>query len=450
VWEKNEFLRLGRVRKEGYENMALGGGNFIAQNKVLPGAYINFVSLARMGAALSQRGSAAFALELDWGAEDEVFIVTNDEFIKNSMSIFGYDYSHEKMTGLRELFRNAQTLYAYRLGGLGADHAGCEFGAARYGGLRGNDLCVVITQNAGSFTVRTLIDGENGSKTEVDSQTVTNAAQLLDNDFVVWDDEAVLAATAGTPFTGGQNADVNFSSYQRFLSQIQSYYVNAAGVCSDDPKVNALFADFAKNIRDTAGIKLQCVVFDYPGDHEGVVNVKNCAELVYWVTGIIAGCAVNKSNLNKAYDGEYDIRADYSQSQLEDAIKAGQFTLHKVGDSLRVLADINSLTTICDEKGEAFKDNQTIRVIDQIAGDIAALFNNKYLGNVANDESGRVSLWADIVKHHEELARIRAIEDFSDEDVEVLPGDDKRSVVVRGRINVVNAMAQVYMTCVIS
>jgi len=424
--------------------MALGGGVFLAQNKTLPGAYVNFVSLARIGATLSERGSAAFALEMDWGVEGEVFVVSNEDFIKNSLVLFGYDYTHEKMKGLRELFRNAQTLYAYRLG-EGGEHAGCEFGAAKYAGERGNDLSIVITKSGNSFTVRTLLGG-----VEVDSQIVTAADELKDSDFVIWDEEATLAVTAGMPFEGGENAEISNSDYQKFLSKIESYSVNAIGVCSEDNKVNSLFAAFAKNIRDKVGVKLQCVVYNHAADHEGVVNVKNCSELTYWVTGIIAGCAVNKSNLNKAYDGELDIDSDLTQTQLEDAIKAGEFTLHKVGDTLRVLADINSLVTISDEKGEVFKDNQTVRVIDQIAGDIAALFNSKYLGNVANDDSGRVSLWADIVKHHEDLERIRAIEDFSDEDVEVLPGDDKRSVVVRDRINIVNAMAQVYMTCIIN
>ena len=36
--------------------MSLGGGSFISQNKVLPGAYINFVSAASASATLSDRG----------------------------------------------------------------------------------------------------------------------------------------------------------------------------------------------------------------------------------------------------------------------------------------------------------------------------------------------------------------------------------------------------------
>ena len=63
--------------------MALGGGTFTTQNKVLPGAYINFVSLAAANSTLSDRGIATMPLELDWGVENEVFEVTSADFQKN-------------------------------------------------------------------------------------------------------------------------------------------------------------------------------------------------------------------------------------------------------------------------------------------------------------------------------------------------------------------------------
>ncbi|MDE6111624.1 MAG: phage tail protein, partial [Eubacterium sp.] len=128
----------------------------------------------------------------------------------------------------------------------------------------------------------------------------------------------------------------------------------------------------------------------------------------------------------------------------------GEFTLHRVGNDVRVLEDVNSLVTVSDNKGEIFKDNQTIRVIDQIANDIAVLFNTKYLGVVPNDAAGRISLWSDIVKHHEQLQDIRAIEEFSDEDVTVAQGNSKKSVVVNDAVTVVNAMAKLYMTVTVS
>lgn len=63
--------------------MALGGGTFTVQNKELPGAYINFVSAASANAALSDRGIATVPLELDWGAEGEIFEVTNEDSVKD-------------------------------------------------------------------------------------------------------------------------------------------------------------------------------------------------------------------------------------------------------------------------------------------------------------------------------------------------------------------------------
>ena len=69
--------------------MALGGGSFISQNKVLPGAYINFVSAASASATLSDRGVVTMPLELDWGVEGEIFEVGVDDFQKNSMKYFG-------------------------------------------------------------------------------------------------------------------------------------------------------------------------------------------------------------------------------------------------------------------------------------------------------------------------------------------------------------------------
>ena len=73
--------------------MALGGGSFLVQNKVLPGSYINFVSAARASATLSDRGTATMPLELDWGVEGEIFEVTNEDFQKNSLKLFGYPYA---------------------------------------------------------------------------------------------------------------------------------------------------------------------------------------------------------------------------------------------------------------------------------------------------------------------------------------------------------------------
>ena len=434
--------------------MALGGGTFIAQNKVLPGAYINFVSVAAASATLSDRGIAAIGVELNWGVTGSIFEVTNGDFQKNSLKIFGYSYDNENLKGLRDLFANINTLLCYRLNGGGVK-ASNTFATAKYAGTRGNDLKIVIAKNADDDTkwdVSTVL-----GTSIMDTQTVASAADLVSNDWVDFDKTATLAATAGTALAGGTNSDVDGVAHQAFLDKLEAKSFNALGCLSTTDAIKGLYVNFCKRLRDEIGKKFQVVVYNKAADYEGVVNVKNAvtdtgaagSELVYWVTGVIAGTAVNASALNKKYDGEFSVNVDYTQSQLENAIKAGEFTLHQVGNDVRVLSDINSLVTTSDTKGDIFKDNQTIRVIDQIANDIAILFNTKYLGVVPNDNAGRISLWSDIVQHHMNLQNIRAIENFSDTDVQVVQGETKKAVVVADAVTVVNAMEKLYMTVTI-
>ena len=110
------------------------------------------------------------------------------------------------------------------------------------------------------------------------------------------------------------------------------------------------------------------------------------------MTGVVAGTAVNKSATNKNYDGEYTIDTRYSQTELENGIKEGSFMFHMVDEKVNILTDINSFISITDEKSPDFSSNQTIRVLDQIANDIAVLFGKKYIGKVPNDAPGRISL----------------------------------------------------------
>lgn len=550
--------------------MALGGGTFTLQNKILPGSYINFVSISGASTSFSERGVATLPLELDWGIENEVFEVSQDDFYKNSLKLFGYDYAHEKLRNLRELFLNAKTLYAYRLNtGVKASN---EFCTALYSGVRGNDLGVVISKNADDtsyYDVSLYLE----SMTVLETQTVKSMSDLTNSDFVVWNTDTTIVATAHTPLTGGLNnlestatnslatavvsgangnninisivkketvvpvdspvsftlddnlgdqgnqepetttvisyvfntyngetqvntqevssvlelannayvlwannltddfiegllvngesgriyltggssGSVTSDSHQNYLNLIESYGFNTIGVATSNNLIKNMYASFTKRMRDDMGVKFQLVVHDLKADHEGVISVKNTCvgdetALIYWVCGCMCGCEVNKSALNKVYDGEYNINVSYTQTELINFMNSGYFTLHRVNSDVRVLSDINSLTSFTDEKSDIFKENQTIRVVDQIATDIAVTFNTKYLGIIPNDEAGRISLWTDIVKHHETLQTIRAIENFSDKDVSVMQGESKTSVVVSDAITVTNTMAKLYMT----
>ena len=435
--------------------MALGGGTFLTQNKVLPGAYINFVSAAKASATLSDRGYAAMGLELDWGPENQIFEVTNGDFQKNSLKMFGYDYTADELKGLRDLFINLSTLYAYRLtsGGTKAEN---KYATAKYCGTRGNSLKVVIAANADEeekFDVSLYID----DVTLLDQQVgISTAAELIDNDYVVWKKEASLAEDAGLALSGGANGTVNGAAHQAFLDKAEAYSFNILGCASTDDTVKKLYVSYTKRMRDEVGAKFQLVAHKTEADYEGVISVENEVEespvssLVYWVTGAEAGCAINKSLTNTVYNGEFTVKADYTQSQLEGFIEDGKLTFHKVGEDIRVLTDINSLVTETLDKNEYFKDNQIIRVLDQIGNDIAALFNDKYLGKTQNNKAGRLAFWNEIVTYNRELERLEAITDFVPDDVTVEQGSDKNSVVVNNPITPVSVMTKLYMTCVIS
>lgn len=434
--------------------MALGGGVFTTQNKVLPGAYINFVSAARATATLSDRGVAAMPFVGDWGPENEVFLLTADEFQTNATKWFGYHAIHPQTQMFRELFCHAAKLYLYRLNSDAAK-AQNTYATAKYGGSRGNALSIVVQDSLeGGYDVTTLLED-----TEMDTQTVQTAAELVDNDYVTFKKDAELTVTAGTPLTGGTDGKGRTGdNYQKFLKAIEPYSFHALGCNCGEKEVVDLFIAFTKRMRDQVGAKFQTVVYRAQNaDYEGIVSVENKLldvdetlfgefSLVYWVTGLIAGCGVNQSNTNKIYDGAYKVDTDYTQQELQDGLKSGKFMLHQVGEQVRVLDDINTFVSFTDDKSGDFSSNQTIRVLDQIGNDIAALFQTKYLGRVQNDNAGRMSLWNDIVKHHEELEKIRAIENFSADSVQVLPGDNKKSVVVTDAVTPVNAMTKLYMT----
>lgn len=242
------------------------------------------------------------------------------------------------------------------------------------------------------------------------------------------------------------------------VAALEPYEFNVLCAYTDTEEDVTTYITAVKSWRDDLGKKCQVVVYNTSNaDHEGVINVVSTVSdvdvpayaLTAWVAGAEAGCKINESCTNKLYNGEYTIVTDKTQAQLEDCIEAGEIAFHLVYGDIRMLEDINSLVTTTTDKGEDFKSNQTIRVIDQIANDIARLFNTKYLGKIPNNVSGRASLWGEIVAHHRELERLGAIENFEASQLIVEQGATKKSVVVNDVITVVNAMAQLYMTVVV-
>lgn len=445
--------------------MALGGGIWMFQNKVLPGAYINFKSKDRPVVDFADRGYAAIPVELDWGVEGAIFTVDQADFQTDSLKIFGYDYTHEKLKPLRDLFLNLKTGHFFRLNGSGAARAENAIAKAKYSGVRGNDLKVAIVESLdqeGGYEVLTYLE-----QTVVDRQTVTGMAAIADNDYVVFKRDFELTATAGTPLSGGANGTVTGADYQAFLDLAEQKYFNILICPSTEATVKSLFISYTKRMRDDVGMKFQVVVHSAEdADYEGVISVRNNvtdagaspASLVYWLGGAEAGCAINASLTNAVYDGEYTVDVNLKQSELAKYLQLGQVVFHGVGkrisgeyvESVRVLEDVNSFTGFTGEKNKDFSNNQVVRILDQIAIDIATLFNESFLGKVGNDEIGRASLKSNIIYHHKELERIRAIQNFNADDVVVEKGLEKGAVLVTDPVEPVGVMDRLYMQVIVA
>ena len=238
-----------------------------------------------------------------------------------------------------------------------------------------------------------------------------------------------------------------------FQKALEQYCPNTVGYAGQEEEIKESYVTFVKRMRDTLGLKCQAVLYQTAADYEGVISVYNTVSgsvpgaLVYWIAGLTAAADISVSLVNQSYQGELKVTVPADMEACEAAAKLGHMVLYNVGGSVRILCDINTLVTYSTEKSAQFASNQTIRVIDQIATDLGVLFRDKYLGICPNDEEGRTSLWADIVKHHRTLQDMRAIESFEDGDITVTRGSDAQSVVITDCITVVNAMTKLYLTC---
>lgn len=431
----------------------LGGGIFEVQNKTLPGSYINFVSLNNGLNVFGERGVAVLAMELTYGS-DSIMEITKDDLINNCNSLLGYSYDSAMLTDIREVLRNAKKLYLYKFNQTNQAKASCKYCTAKGYGSRGNSFKISVNTNIDNTSKKDVTLYFDNVK--VYEQTVASMSELKSNNYVNWNYQATLETTVGLSLTGGIDGTVTGEDMTKFINSLDSISFNAVGIVGDNSGYEDILIAYTKRMREEVGKKFQCVTSDSGGYDEGCVlananlaNVENY-HIVPWVTGAIAGCAVNKSLTNQKYNGEYIIRTDFTQSFYENCIKNGIFTFHNVGGEVRVLMDINCLTEFSENKGEVFKDNQTVRICDSIAMDIAEIFNNYYLGKVPNDKGGRNSLWGDIVKHHQKLLDMRAIDDFEEKDIAVEQGEKKSSVVIMDCITPANSMTKLYMTVTIN
>lgn len=433
----------------------MAGGTYTTQNKIRPGVYINFVSEGQLPGTLGERGTASIALNLDWGAPKKmVTIVAGD----NTQKTLGYDYTSSQMMLIREALKRAQKLIVYRLndGEKSTVKAGVLTATARYGGIRGNQLTVTVEKNINNetlFDVTTLLDGSS-----VDKQTVSNAKELVANDYVVFSGEGALTATAGAPLVGGTSAAATNADHTAYLAELEALEFQTVGLISDEASLKSVYAAYIKRLRNTEGKKVQAVLANYPNaDQEGVISVKNGVVLtdgtvldakksVAWVTGATAGAAVNSSLTYTAYDDAVDVNGKLTHSETEAALQKGEFVFTAVNDRAVVEQDINTFVSYTPEKARHFAKNRVVRVLDSIGNDMKRIFESYFIGKVNNNNDGRSLFRSQCIAYLDDLQNIGAVQNFNAQtDITVTAGNEVDSIVVELNVQPVDSVEKVYM-----
>ena len=448
------------------------GGTWIAQNKVRPGAYINFRSVPKAVGTLGERGTVAIGLPMTWGPRGSIIKVTGEELLTGgSIPKIGCSATDtEESLIYRVALSGAFTALLYRTDKAGtkatatiqAQSADVLTITAKYDGTSGNKITVVIaedTKQEGNSIVQVLFN--NLLKEEFSVGTISALADLESQyvDFDVKNSSASVPKTAGTPLAGGTNGENDTTTYANFWKLLNTENFQCLAMYDKTSSTAPLIKDMVEIWREKFGKKVQAVVYDYnTADYEGIISVnqgfKTETETVdetmfmLWVASQTAGAEVNESLTAAEVEGAVEIINPIDEDKIADALKAGKFVLsYRQDGAVVVEKDINTLHTFTVDKGYAFSKNRVIRCLDEIANTAMLVFNRNYCGKISNDTKGRAQYKTELIYQIDTLVGIRAIDNFDgSRDITVLPGEDVDSVVVDMTIQPVDSMEKLYMT----
>lgn len=446
-----------------------GGGNWTVQNKVRPGAYINFISVPKPIGTMGDRGVVAIGMPMSWGPSNELIRLTGDELLSGaSLAKVGVTaMDTEESLPFRVALSGCYRALLFRTD-VGGTKATATLSTdvlevnAKYVGTAGNNITVVTLKDkptTGSFTIQVLV--KNILK---ETFVVTSISELTDIesqfvDFDVKDDSQAIPETVGTVLSGGTDGTVDKTTYSTFWSLLDTENFQAIAMYDTDDTIPTLLKAKVDIWRSKRGKKVQAVVYNYTSANtEGVISTdqgfKTSTETVdatmfpLWVASQTAGAEVNQSLTAMVVEDAVEIINPVLEDDIEEALTKGRFILsYRQDGAVCVEKDINTLQEFTADKNYAFSKNRVIRVLDQIGNDVALIFNRNYAGKADNDDSGRDLFKTEIISLFDTLQGISAIQNFEGaDDITVLPGEAVDSVVVDVVVQPVDSMEKLYMT----
>lgn len=361
----------------------MNGGTFTpGTEKKRPGIYFNFKTTAQQRITLGDRGTVALPITMSWGEPKTFISISGIEDLNKKV---GLNIDDKSLLLFREAKKKAQTVLLYRLneGEPAKAQISENFNVlANYGGQKGNEVTIQVTENVLDSTKRDVVTYVGTDI--VDKQVVTDVKELKQNKYVSFSGEGEVTITAGVTLSGGKNGVPSVADYTAFLEEAEIEYFDVIALPNNtSEQLKATFVAFIKRLRDDQGRKVQGVVANYAADHEGIINVTSGvvledgteitpAKATAWVAGASAGANFNQSLTFVEYEGAVDTLERLDNDQVEYRLSQGEFlfTFDARDRTVSVEKDINSLTSYTTEKNKTFGKNKIIRVLDAINNDL--------------------------------------------------------------------------------
>lgn len=443
----------------------MAGGIFKTENeKLLPGAYVNVVSSKQqlIGSSDTDNGIVFMNLQgLDWGPRGVVIVDGKTNFL----AVFGAEITSQ---ALKPVFYALQKAAKLKVFNVNSDIKAAGTSAvlpwdfkAVYGGTKGNSITVTVEPDfnqVGKFVVATIFQN-----IVVDTQSVVTASDFKGNLYVTGTDNsddngvaklAVLETAVSVKLQGGVSA----SSIEVIDEFVEAALAEEFDVIYSSNAIVA--AEIAQELRDKEGRKVQAVVptlANFSPDTEAVVAIRNGVILkdgtvlsndiaAAYVAGLIASAEVNTSLTYSEFPNAVDVKPRLTRSEQEAAYRSGEMIFISSRGTVKIMSDINTLTTFTEKKSVDFSKNRILRVLDEIADNTRVTWEDNFIGKVTNNAEGRDLFKANRVEHLTDLQASGAIAEFTPDDITIKEGDNKDTIVVEVAIKPTDAMEKLYMT----
>lgn len=418
----------------------------------LTGATINVYSEKTLAIEPGARGTAAIALPLDW--YDPAQPLQTIGAGEDTTGLLGYPLGEGGAFLVGEMLKRAGQALVFNLnsGGMAAQGvlgSALTVQAAR-AGSRGNDLAFTAEAEGEGWRLRTYLDGG-----QVDSQWVADAAHFAGNSFVLLQGEGQLQQ-ATVQLAGGSDGTQAQGAFGQFLQVLQNCQYQTVAYTGEDPQLMQQLAAYVQQRREN-GQYVQAVMAGYEADSEAVISFANgvvladgrvvtAAECSAYLAGAAAAAQLNESLTYDVYDQAVDVSPRLTRAQQLAYKEQGLGCFILNNGRVKIESDINTLVTYTSQKGADFAKNRVVRVLDAVCGDICSIFDSSYAGRENNNLAGRNRFKASICDYLAALQGMQAIEGYTADDVQVLPGSDKDQVLVDLHIQPVDSMEKAHIT----